>query len=117
MQATEGFCERIGVAEEKDKNPAWVLSRRETRMLNALIRAEKEKEGLEVLSALSSCAATIKPPPFRSARMCQCHVSTRVETKEKDGTTITKTTMETRHHRFDNPRNTAWFAGRQQFGW
>ena len=56
LQAPEGFCERIGLVDEASRPQpgltpeGWILSRRESRMLTALIRAEKEKGGVEILS-------------------------------------------------------------------
>jgi RNA polymerase sigma factor (sigma-70 family) len=94
IQAPAGLCERVGVAEEKDANPAWVLTRREARMLNALIRAEKEKGGLEILSRPQLICADNQSCSVQVGQ--DVPIVTKVETHEKDGTTIAKTTMDTR---------------------
>ena len=107
MQAPEGFCERIGVAEEKETATAWVLSRRETRMLNALIRAEKEKGGIDIHSRPQLICLDNQTGFVQVGQ--EVPVITKVETEEKDGTTITKTTTEKRARRFDTPRHSARF--------
>jgi hypothetical protein len=94
LQAPDGFCEQIGVAEERDTNSAWVLSRREARMLNALIRAEKEKGGLEVLSRPQLLCANNQSGHVQIGQ--DVPIITKVESQEKDGTTITKTTTDRR---------------------
>jgi hypothetical protein len=95
MQATDGFCERIGVADEKDTATVWVLSRREVRMLNALIRTEKEKGSLDVLSRPQLTCSDNQTATVQVGEDVQVPVNVSVETKEKDGTTISQTKMAT----------------------
>jgi Flp pilus assembly secretin CpaC len=96
IQAPAGLCERVGVAEEKETATAWMLTRREARMLTALIRAEKEKGSLEIDSRPQLTCSDSQTAFVQVGQEVPVPVNTRAETKEKDGTPISQTTIETR---------------------
>jgi hypothetical protein len=95
IEAPVGFCERIGVAELKDSTNAWVLSRRETRMLTALIRAEKERGEIVIQSNPQLTCLDNQTGLVQVGQ--EVPVITKVESEEKNGRMITKTTTESRN--------------------
>jgi hypothetical protein len=51
MEVPADFCEQTGLAgDDSPTDGAWILSRRETRMFTALIRAQKEKGEIDILT-------------------------------------------------------------------
>jgi RNA polymerase sigma factor (sigma-70 family) len=84
-QVSAGFCESIGLTKE-DGSFAWCLTPRERRMFTALLRAEKQQGGLDVLTR-----PQIATEDGRTACVqvgTQAEVVTGIEREKKNGKTV-----------------------------